>query len=121
MSFDSQKNSSSSNSTTNETVSKPITLQDSGGAIISANDIKAGGAVTITDGGAIQAIKESSLAFLDQQNKANGQFLTFANEASKSAMSFAATLSNPDQATTKWLLMAAVGAVAIWAFARKGA
>jgi hypothetical protein len=118
MAFESQKNSASSNSTTNETVSKPVTLQDVTGATFAGNDMRAGGNISVIDGGAIQAMKDLGEKFLDQQNRAEGQFLTFANDASKSAMNFAFDAGRPDQATTKWLLVAAVAAVAVWAFAK---
>lgn len=112
--FSANKSSSSSISTTNQTRNSPTTLQDvqTTGVMQSGINYDAGGAINITDSGAIQRMYDTAVAAMGGM----GEVLNFAERASDSALSFAAEAGRPTESITKqqsYIVLGIVGVVAV--------
>lgn len=105
----------STSSTTYETTNIQTSLQDAPGALaVAGNQF---GDLTITDGGAIEALAAVTLEAVSGQQKAQADALGFATGAGNNALKFAFEAGRPDAANVKQYLTAASivagGAVAL--------
>lgn len=117
--FSVSKASSSSISTTNQTRNSPTSLQDveATGVMQAGINYDAGGAINITDSGAIQRMYDTAVASMGTARDLQAESLTFAERASNSAMNFAQEAGRPTETITKQQSYIVLGIAAVAALA----